>query len=302
MLFHNIALPIPYDYKEPNKFSLILPSSKYIAMTKDKSHYCNLDDLNHCKLISPNNFICDVTNVYAADAKPTCESELLSKVIKVIPKQCETKFIYGKLDVWKPLTNNKWIFVQSEPNQISIDCVNSKLYETTVLATGILTLPEKCIGRCKSTTLTPKYDVFNITSPVNNVPDFNLINDSCCNIVKFNNLIEDVSPVHLQNIDLDELNSDKILLKSLLDDLNKFNNSPHIIKYGTHYSCLIILISCVIFLYLCYLVFKYFCKPGDNRPSRFKLSPISRSKQTDIQDLGSPDLESISIAPIRCQV
>ncbi|KOB64113.1 fusion protein, partial [Operophtera brumata] len=124
MLFHNIALPTPYNVKEPNKFSLIIPSSKYIAMTKDKSHYCNLDDLSNCKTVKPGNFICDITSVYVADSKPTCESELLTKVISEIPKQCETKFIFGELDIWKPLINNKWIFIQSKPNKISIDCAN----------------------------------------------------------------------------------------------------------------------------------------------------------------------------------
>ncbi|KOB52363.1 Uncharacterized protein OBRU01_26024, partial [Operophtera brumata] len=156
-LFYNIALPTPYDCNEPYKFTLIIPGNKYIAMTKDKLQHCTFDDMKECKVVSPGNFICDVTNVYTTDAMPSCESELLSKVIREVPKQCDVKFVYGKLDIWKPLANNKWIFVQSEPNKVSIDCLNSKLYETNILATGILTLPNNCIGRCKSTTLIPKY-------------------------------------------------------------------------------------------------------------------------------------------------
>ncbi|KOB63593.1 Uncharacterized protein OBRU01_22231 [Operophtera brumata] len=298
MLFHNIALPTPYNVKEPNKFSLIIPSSKYIAMTKDKSHYCNLDDLSNCKTVKPGNFICDITSVYVADSKPTCESELLTKVISEIPKQCETKFIFGELDIWKPLINNKWIFIQSKPNKISIDCANSKIYETTILATGILNIPNNCIGYCKSTTLFPRNNVLNITSPVNNIPDFNLINDSCCNIIKFNNLIDDVSPIKLQNVDLDEFNSrNKIVLKSLLENLEKIENSPHIIKYGTHYSSLIILILAVIMMYLGYLIFKYFCKPGNNRISNFRFrfsntSPQPTLEMTRTTDRPESDIES----------
>ncbi|KOB77231.1 Uncharacterized protein OBRU01_04446 [Operophtera brumata] len=133
-LFHNIALPTPYDCNEPYKFTLIIPGNKYIAMTKDKLQHCTFDDMKECKVVSPGNFICDVTNVYTTDAMPSCESELLSKVIREVPKQCDVKFVYGKLDIWKPLANNKWIFVQSEPNKVSIDCLNSKFHGNTYFA------------------------------------------------------------------------------------------------------------------------------------------------------------------------
>lgn len=301
LLFHNIALPTLYSLDEPNKFSLILPSSKYIAMTKDNSHYCNLDSLTSCKEVNPGSYICDVTNVYATDAKPTCESELLTKVIKEIPKQCDTRFIFGKLDVWKPLSNNRWIFVQSEPNKISIDCVSSNLYETTVFGTGVLTVPTDCTGHYKSTTLIPKHHTVNITSPVNSIPDFNLINNSCCNIVKFNNLVENMSPVRLQNIDLDKLNSiNKIMLKSLLDNLEEIDTESHIVKYGTHYSILVILVLLIIVFYLLYLVYKRIkvCNPGNNRAPKLK-SVKSISIKTDAEDV-EPEFEQP--AQIRTQV
>ncbi|XP_050665174.1 uncharacterized protein LOC126965580 [Leptidea sinapis] len=51
VLFHSVALPTPHNLDKPNTFSLILPSSKYIAMTKDKTHYCTLNDLDICKNI-----------------------------------------------------------------------------------------------------------------------------------------------------------------------------------------------------------------------------------------------------------
>lgn len=309
VLFHSIALPIPYNHKEPSKFSLIIPSSKYIAITKDKSHYCNLDNLsNNCKVVNTGKYVCDVTNVYAAEATPTCESELLTKVISEVPKQCETKFIFGKLDIWKPLVNNKWIFIQSVPNKISIDCVNSDLYETTILATGILTIPNDCVGHCKSTTLTPKSNILNITSPINNVPDFNLINDTCCNIVNFNNIIDDVSPIHLHNIDLDEFNlKSKNTLESLFNKLNKIENDSHIVKYGTHYSILIILVFILIIVYLGYLVLRFLCKPGNNRFFNRTISVSNSAPQATLKiiktiDQTDSDPELAHVAPTRNQV
>ncbi|XP_063830216.1 uncharacterized protein LOC135079489 [Ostrinia nubilalis] len=103
MLFHAIALPTPHNSVKLDSFSLIIPSSKLIAMTKDKMHYCNLENLNQCVNPTVTDYVCDVTNVYASDAKPSCESELMTKVISEIPVQCATKFIYGKLDIWKAI-------------------------------------------------------------------------------------------------------------------------------------------------------------------------------------------------------
>lgn len=303
ILFHNIALPTPYKPEEPNSFGLILPDNRYIAMTKDKSYYSVFDNLEICKSVSPGDFICDIENVYSTDAKPTCESELLAKVINEKPIQCETKILLGTLDIWKPIINNRWIFIQSEPTKISIDCVNSKLYETNILGAGILSIPKGCIGYCKSTTLIPKFTSFiNITSPINNIPDFNLINDTCCNLVKLENVKDDVSPVYLKNIDLDDFNSaNAIKLKSLLSNLNNLEDQqfPHIIKYGTHYSISIILILVLIFISLFYYTFKKTCNSGSNRPFLHKFSiskPPSQSIQeiTDITDRPDPEIELTS--------
>lgn len=312
ILFHNIALPTPHSTKVPNSFSLIIPSNKYIAMTKDKSHYCVLNNLEQCKVIGPGDYICDIENVYSTEAKLTCESELLAKVISEKPLQCETKIIFGKLDIWKPLLNNRWIYIQSEPNKISIDCLNSNLYETTILGTGILSIPNGCIGYYRSTTLIPKFNVLNITSPINHIPDFNLINDTCCNIVRLSNVLGDVSPVYLNDIDLDDLNKEnKNKLQSLLSDVKVLEHSQdhHIIKYGTHYSILIIILVAIVILYVTYLIFKFFYKSGSNRHFQFKFNvnktPNSLTPETlTMTDRQDPEQEisSIPIAPLRTKI
>lgn len=291
MLFHTIALPIPHSENKSSSFSLVIPNSKFIAMTKDKVHYCNLDSLDYCKTPTANDYICDVTNVYASDARPSCESELMSKVISEIPVQCETKFIYGKIDIWKPINNNKWIYVQTIPNKISIDCMNSKLYEDNISGTGIITIPSGCTGYCRSTTLLPKNIPINVTSPVK-IPDFNLLDDSCCNLVKLNKLIENVSPVELKNVDLDNLNSESNVLLKTSADLDGIVDKPHIIQYGTHYSILLLIISFIIsilIIYKTYLIFKK-CTPGSSLPCFHKPNPSTAAetpaedKQTDGPD------------------
>ncbi|XP_060804402.1 uncharacterized protein LOC132902613 [Amyelois transitella] len=311
VLFHNIALPVPYDPREPNSFSLISPANKYIAMTKDKAYYCILDDLKPCKLVNPGSYICDIGSIYSTDVKPICESELLTKINSVKPLQCETKVIIGTLDIWKPLINNKWIFVQTEPIRITIDCLNAQLYETTILGTGILTLPKNCVGYCKSTTLTPKYNIFNITSPINNFPDFNLINDSCCNYIKLNRLAFDTPPVHLSNVDLDDFGQrGNNMVKSLLSDLEALENqqSPHIIKYGTHYSIVTIILAIMFIVFLSFIIIKNFCKSGSNRPVKFNLNLKKVKSQTipetvELTDRHDPGPETINpVAPLRTRI
>lgn len=268
VLFHNIALPTPHNIKEPNLFSLIIPTNKYIAMTKDKAHYCILNDLKQCKVINAGTYICEIENVYSTEVKSTCESELLAKVNTQKPIQCETKTLSGKLDIWKPLINNNWIYIQSEPNRLSIDCLNSKLYEITVLGTGIVNIPNECIGYCKSTTLIPRSNILNITSSINYMSDFSLINDTCCK-GQLNDNVDDVSLIHLNDVDLDDFNTKyNIKMQSILKDIKSFESYPHIVRYGTHYSIVVILILTLISLYIIYVIIKKFkfCKSGSNQP------------------------------------
>lgn len=283
VLYHNLGLPTPYNVNEPSKFSLIIPGTKYIAMTKDKSQYCNLNDLGVCDLVIPGNYICDVTNVFTSDVKPSCESELLTKVKSGIPEQCETKFIFGHLDIWNYLSNNKWIFVQTEPTKLSIDCVNSNLVEINVLGVGIVTIPRHCKGYCKTTTLIPKLsDVLNITSPIQ-MFNFNLINDSCCSIDKFTKVMNNVSPTRLQNIDLDNMNLENDRLSKVLHNIDKLTEEPHIIRYGTHYSILTICIIIIVLGYLAFKIFRYYfksCKLG-SRPLKtydFEVNTVEASR------------------------
>lgn len=305
MFYQVIALPTPYDSNTPNKFSFIIPENKYIAMTKDKSNYCNLDTLDKCKTITPGSYICDITNIYATEAKQCCESELLSKVIAEKPKECKTKFFLGGMDLWKPLINNRWLYVQSQPSKITITCVNSVDIEIDILGTGILTIPNECTGFCKSTTFIPKHNMYNVSSPTKHLSDFNLINDTCCNINQFHNFADNVSPITLQNIDLDEFHmKNHIKVDSLLNKINKIENQPHFIKYGTHYSSVTIILCIFVVVYISFKIYFKFCKSSDNRKS-FEIVELKSARklnnpQTDEQT--SSDIESANFAPLRTEI
>lgn len=250
-LFHCIALPTPHTSVETQYFSFVKPSYKYIAMTKDKSEYCNLPSLTECKIISDQEYICDIPSVYPTSANPSCESELLSTLVTTLPVQCKTDFIHGHIDLWKRITNNRWLFVQSVNNKLFIECYKQTITEVNIIGTGIFKSPENCIAYSKTTRLVPKLNNVNVNISIVQ-PDFSIINDSCCNLLNIKEKSHE-SPVKLENIDLDLFTLDlKSKFKTIYDEADQIQNQHPILKYETHYSVAIILILISIFLFFMY--------------------------------------------------
>ena len=77
-LYHNKALPVLHNYNNPDLFSLVIPNTKYVGVTRDKTHYCEKDSLSKCTLVYNKYYICEVDNIYISDAHPTCVIELLN--------------------------------------------------------------------------------------------------------------------------------------------------------------------------------------------------------------------------------
>ncbi|CAG9138706.1 unnamed protein product, partial [Plutella xylostella] len=287
-LYHNLALPIPHNALKPNLFSLILPSYSYTAISKDKLSFCNLDSLDKCRSVNSEFFLCQIPTVLSTNGHPTCESELLTKTISALPVQCQTKTIFGELDIWKPLVNNQWIYVQSQSSKISVDCGVSEIRELKVFGTGVLHTPEMCTVYTKSTRLISTNNVLNISIPIPTF-DFSIINDSCCKLdTKSNSLENSASPISLQGIDLDEFTLNNINGK-FISDLNKIiEEKPLLTKYGTHYLTLTFLISLIV---LGYVIFKL-----SKLVHRFKSNfHVSFSKPTPADDVVST---TQSVTPI----
>lgn len=282
-LYHNIPFPVAHNFNKPDSFSVIIPTNKYTAITKDKTHYTSLDSLENCKIVNRYDFICKIMNVFPASANPSCESEILSKVLISIPAQCKTEFLNGNLDIWKPLVNNRWIFVQTKPTKLSIDCTNSELVERNIIGTGIVNIPIHCTAYCKSTKLYTNDNVLNITSPSVAFSNFNLINDSCCNFDKFKETINNAPPIKIQNLDLENIDFKQNMLDDhVIKDLNDIINEPHVIKYGAHYSILFIV---VVLLIIIVIVYRFYCKlyrkPSNCSKSNPEPNIINRDEELD---------------------
>lgn len=294
-IYNNVPLPIPHNAIRPDSFSVIVPSHKYVMITKDKLHYSTLDSLEKCKNTNSQNYVCEIVKVLPTSENPSCESELLSKVITKIPTQCKTEFIRGNLDIWKPLQNNKWIFIQTTLSKLSIDCLNSELTEINVIGIGIVEIPTNCKAFSRDTELLPNYNIMNVSLPVIKL-DFNLINDSCCSLTKFVKIADKIPIINLKDLDLKNIDFVKTVNSKIVSELDKIIQEPHIVKYGAHYSSLtlfVILITVVILFYTFYHKKVFTNKSGNNHEDeQLELSIINpKNKTKDIHT----DTEPVTI-------
>lgn len=296
-LYHSIALPIPHHDVEPNQFSYIVPTNKYIAIDNSKSEYCVLESLHTCVIIDQGSYVCDITTVYSTTANPNCESELITKVLKSVPHQCKTDFIEGNLDVWKEITTNNWIFVQTQSNKLYIECINKTTLSLNIIGTGILSLPTGCSAYCKSTKIISNSNVVKINSVIVQ-PDFNIINDSCCILDNFQTTKSNEPLINYENIDLDSFTLEtKTKLKSLTQEADKIINKHPIIRYETHYS---IVTFILIITVTCYVVFRLYSLIKKHNRQSHLLPPIT----LNLPNSNPTDTQNTNLSPItpRCRL
>lgn len=263
MSYKVIPLPTPHNVNQPTTFALIQPTKPYLALTEDNLNYAMLDNLNECKIISSDYSICPAVSTFSCLSNPSCETRLITEVSLSLPKECNSKLIYGDVDIWQKLTNNRWIFVQSKNNKLTVKC-NDILSDSIISGTGILKLSEDCIGYSKTTQLIPS-TVYTFRFANQLRSDFIITEDDCCNKQVINKSIHLLTPISMSNIDLDSLKHASHQLNDLENEINKAENESHIVKYGNYYSGLTYCIITCIILYFCFKVYKYFCcNPNSN--------------------------------------
>lgn len=271
-LYKNIPIPVPHNVTTYKSYALIIPTTSYVALNEDKSKYLTLGDISKCKNVNPDVFVCKELNEFNVQDYPICETEMLTTVLTKLPKECKTNFLYGHVNIWQSLDNNRWIFTHSEPTKLSVECKN-QITEYTILGTGILTLKPECIGLCKNVKLLtkkhPMYKFNHIHS------DFNLINDSCCNIAKFRTVNYNKSVIKLPDLDLHRLNQIDTRADDMLQIIQKLKSDNDSIPSLTYNSVtlyvLVTLFVIFILYYFCYrrrVAFHLKFKPNSTRNSR----------------------------------
>ncbi|CAK1595947.1 unnamed protein product [Parnassius mnemosyne] len=262
-MYKNLPLPTPHAQDRTNSFAMIIPSEKFVALSKDKTSYVYLQELNNYKNIPTNTYLCDVVDVATISNNIPCEIEIMTKALISIPDNCPFRLISGDLDIWHKLYNNKWIFVQTKPTKLSVECSNN-LTEYTLSGTGLLTIPPDCVAFHKNLKLEIK--LYPSISVPGIYSDFNIINDSCCklsNLNKFSfNLTSsiNVKTMNLENLKSYNTDSDQIVKR--LDTLE----SPNL--YNVSFS-IISLISVI----LCISIITYIiCKRGKSFRDHFNFN------------------------------
>ncbi|XP_022814157.1 uncharacterized protein LOC111348028 [Spodoptera litura] len=255
MAYKNIPLPTPHDDSH-NTYALIQPSNSYIALSDDRLHYAMLDTLDKCKMINNNLSICELNTIYSCITNPNCESKILTEVTLSLPTECDAKLLYGQIDIWQKLRNNKWIYVQSNTNKLTIKC-DENIDDHSITGTGIVKLSPNCIGYSKTIQLIPTSSYSLITKSPLDIR-FDITTDDCCKKDIFNKSLPQLSPISLSKINLDSLKYATHQMDNLEQELNNLEKESHFIKYGPYYSTFTyILIVCLI-LYIAYKLYKCF--------------------------------------------
>lgn len=254
IMYKNIPLPTPHSGSHNKTFALIQPSSAYTALSEDRLHYTIFNNLNDCKTINSEYSICKLQTIYSCILNPSCESKLLTEVILTLPEECNSRFMYGHIDIWHKLKNNRWIFVQSHMLKLNIKCDND-VTDYSILGTGYVKLAENCIGYSKTIQLIPSFSKsFEIKSSIN--IDFDITADDCCSKEKINKTLPYLSPISLTKINLDSLQYSSHKLDNLENELNNLETQSHFVKYGVYYSSFTYFLIISIFLFLAYKVYK----------------------------------------------
>ncbi|KAH9631555.1 hypothetical protein HF086_004716 [Spodoptera exigua] len=255
-VIHPAILPPAQLYRDLADNYRHLPVELRLPINLELSHINLLINISTVKCYSSNNKIVFILR------------------IPLVSHKCKTKFIHRYLDVWKPLNNNNWIYVQSENNKLNIECPNQKTVEINIIGTGIVNIPFDCFAYCKGTKLVPKLNDIELNVTVTQ-SDFNIVNDSCCYLDKFKDVMNDEPHIKLQNIDLDIFTQEvKTKLNLLSEKSNDIINQPQIIKYGTHYSIILVLVTCIICVFA--IIKCVLCIKSHNRLP----FPFSRSSQS----------------------
>ncbi|KPJ04953.1 Envelope fusion protein [Papilio xuthus] len=282
-LYKNVPLPTPRVDKEHNSFAMLIPFEPFLALSKDKTSYAYLRSLDNCKHILADTYLCEISDTYTVFTNPSCEIEIITKALKSLPESCPVKLLFGNVDIWHKLRNNKWIFVQSNPTKLSIEC-NDQTLETTILGTGFLEIQPNCIAFHKNLKLIPKlYPKINVPKIVS---EFNIISDDCCNLNQTRKNSVKITLPKIKTVSLDDLIETRTNYNQIIENLENVETTNPL----NHVAFPILSIISIV-LILC-LVIVYICKRKSKLQDVFKLN-----KTTKTEDSSEPDIELPQSAP-----
>lgn len=261
-------LPLPTPQSEYNyKTYVHIQSSKlYVAVTDDRLNYALLNSLSDCKNINYDYKICPLPSILSTINNPSCETKLLTEVTLSLPELCDSKVIYGNINLWQKLNDGRYIYVQSKPSKLTIKCENNNVIKDyTLQGTGIMSLEDNCIAYFQTLQFRPIHNL-KTTLPNQISISYNILEDDCCKYNIINNSLHMISPVTLTDVDLESLKLASHKLDNLENQINLAQNQSHIMKYGHYYSALTYVIIVTISCFILYKIYKK-CIQNNGKPS-----------------------------------
>lgn len=100
-LYNLISLPIKF---QNDTHLFVLPTSNYLAISKSYIHYITFDNIDNCKTLRYNTYLCKPFNpIYSVQNNPICEIQLIHG--NSLPNSCDTRVMKTKTEIWHKLKN-----------------------------------------------------------------------------------------------------------------------------------------------------------------------------------------------------
>ncbi|KAK9687374.1 Integrase zinc binding domain [Popillia japonica] len=249
--------PTPQNHENQTTFSYIEPNDDYLLISQAKTSFSYLQDLSSCEEYTHRHFICNDVFTSRRNDASTCELQLLSPHVKLIPSNCRTRNINAAFETWEYINNNQWLYVLHRPTTLTLVCEENKdgIEDVPLHNTGLIQLKGRCKGYTDTYVLQTSNQYF--TDITHIVPQISITDDDCCLL---SNETKKQAKLHLPainfgNVDLSELKYASKKLNELddiiTDELEKPFKNSHRNWYSTSLAIIGALFSIIIFVNCC---------------------------------------------------
>jgi hypothetical protein len=149
-----------------------------------KQVYVKLDELelDKCKVILPDWRVCrHKFPLKSTHSRQECEVRLLEPTI-AFPLDCNKKIISLNDVTWLPLTHNKWIFVSSHKEWVTIVCNNLETCDIILQGAGVLSMLGRCEALGPTTKLQTQISFASNRTDKDFIPNVTMHYDCCENL------------------------------------------------------------------------------------------------------------------------
>lgn len=242
--YHVFAAPT----RDPrtNLFHVLIPQYKYVAISKDRKQYFAVKEKECLELKENSNYLChDIIPKPVASNSP-CEIIIL--IESKINENCNK--VIAAIDDYnvQKLNNNKWLLTLSHQLPVTTLCPGLNSQNEIINGNSILTLNPKCsafIGITRVYASTDDNDT--VTSDLI-IPN---IEYDCCEHLPAKEQLPKLTPIKINNLNLDELNVADEKLKEYDRNLDKIISEPFATRhYSTFTYVILTLVIILIFWFL----------------------------------------------------